>query len=383
LPISLAIFLACSTLQDSIAKVYANGKGMLVTDTGTGTSLALTADFDPTINTAVIATMGTSSKTTLVDTDTSPLYDSVFKSFTWLNAYNYIKSKLSAAGFIYLTTDTFANINTNFPPASYSGCIALATDIDSNDSAFRAEFYSDGGIWRPVNGEIVLGGCKYPVIDPSGGSVADGGIVTFTTTLTLTYGMGIWVYLPNIGTTPAITAGYHFVIMSSATAGQIYGDGGGLSLPTNTTSGTALVTSGGTQAYTGDINEKTMWSWTIPSGLLSDHGSNDVYSSYARNASGSQSIVFSRKLGTSTVSTGTNTTANLTGYVISPCKNQGAAYQAKVPANQTSTGFFSGAPIILTENTAVAVAATITSNKNDAAPNDWGMLLSSELRLKV
>lgn len=296
---------------------------------------------------------------------------------------DYVESQLKTQGYIYLTTDTWANVNTNYPPANYSGCLVRVTDIDSNNSSVRVDMYSNGTIYKPVNGEIVLDGCKYPVIDPSGGSVANGGAITLTTTLTLTYGMGVWVYLPNIAVTPAITAGYHFVIMSSGTVGQIYGTGTGLSLPTNSPSASALVTSGGTVAFTGDVTEKTMWSWTIPAGLLSDHGSNDVYSSYARNAAGSQSIVFTRKLGTSTVSTGTNATANLTGLLYSPCKNQGAAYQARVPANQTSFGFFSGAPIILTENTAVAVAATITSNKNDAAPDDWGMLLASELRIKV
>jgi hypothetical protein len=286
--------------------------------------------------------------------------------------------RMSWAGMKFLTPRTISQLLL-LSPATYDGYQCLCT------GTFEGLWFSEGNRWKPISGEIIIPGCKYPVSDPSGGTINAGssGTITLTTTLTLTLGMGVWVYLPAIATTPAITAGYHFVIMSSATVGTIYGTGTGESLPNNNPSATPLTVTVGAIAYTGSVTEKTLWSWTIPAGLLGDRGTADVQMSFARNASGSQTIVFNRKLGTSTVTTLSMATSNLGALLYSHIKNNGAAYQLK---NGTAFNIYqtaSQAYTLITENTANELTTTLTCDKNDAAPNDWGMLLSSELRIKL
>jgi len=164
----------------------------------------------------------------------------------------------------------------------YSGLIANAPSASlytNNETAFFSDVgdngayaTSNGTAWRPKNGAAsVLPRILYPVIIAPSGTINTGSSANITLGTNLTNVYSAWVYLPAIATTPAITAGFHFVVFSTGQIGTIYGTGTGESLPNNTPSSTPLNITAGT-TWTGDLNEITVYSTSAKLQLMGEMG---------------------------------------------------------------------------------------------------------------
>jgi len=169
-------------------------------------------------------------------------------------------SRVTWSGIKILPAKTWAELYA-LSAATYSGYQCVVTDLNN------AIFISDGTDWNPNNNRLTVWKNKYPAFNPGSGTISASGSgnITLTTALPATFSGGVWLYLPTIATTPAITAGFYPCIMSSTTVGTICGSSN--ALPSNTFNTTPITFSVGS-AYTGDVNEITTDSYSIPANLL-------------------------------------------------------------------------------------------------------------------
>ena len=115
--------------------------------------------------------------------------------------------------------DTYVNVTTNYATSAFAGAMFYVTDVGG-----------DGSMWTNSAGSIVPVApiTLYTSIDSYGraptGTINTGssGNITFGTAANRTYTEGLYVYLPSIATTPAITAGFYWCVMSSTTVGTLY-----------------------------------------------------------------------------------------------------------------------------------------------------------------
>lgn len=120
-----------------------------------------------------------------------------------------------------LTTDTYANIRTNYPAASNTGKRARCPELN-------CDVYSDGSNWLPVNGRATLGNLSAAFgIAPSGTIFSSGSgywqsSSVGTNPFDRTYSEGLFLYFGATTSTPALTAGWYWVVMSDTHTGVIY-----------------------------------------------------------------------------------------------------------------------------------------------------------------
>lgn len=153
------------------------------------------------------------------------------------------------------STSTFSALPT--PVASYTGQQRIVSDLNN------AVFVDNGTAWKPVSNSFVLtSSLDSTGIAPSGtintGASAN---ITLGTALDRTYAQGIYLYLPTIATTPAITAGFYWIVMSSTTVGTVYASKGGAAI--NFTVGAS---------YTGVTTRVECFTTSILAGLLGTNG---------------------------------------------------------------------------------------------------------------
>ena len=136
--------------------------------------------------------------------------------------------------------DTYVNVTTNYATSAFAGAMFYVTDVGG-----------DGSMWTNSAGSIVPVApiTLYTSIDSYGraptGTINTGssGNITFGTAANRTYTEGLYVYLPSIATTPAITAGFYWCVMSSTTVGTLYASKGGAAINFTVGSGYTGVTS--------------------------------------------------------------------------------------------------------------------------------------------
>jgi len=358
---------------DSFAKVLAGGQGLIVTDTGTGVRNDITGDafYGITFNNESMVIMGAAEKTTIVDTDISPLSDGAYKRFTWLNAYNYIKSKLSAAGYIYLTRETLANIITNYPAASYPNCEALATDL--NNTAM----FSDGTEWRPVNGSGLVEFMKLPVAKAGAFTGTTNGAITFTTAFAALMPK-CWVYYPANSIVASHAAGIYYTEMSSTTGAIVYDNvftpAGGVNNaePTVKTAFSGAVIGGA-----GTTSEITLFISRCKANSLGLFGKSRLQYAFEGTSSANAKNFRTRINGTLTGNTSVTTTGGL--FAESFVKNMGATDSQRYSGALVNTTVNSTPGTLSVDTTADMDISFTVQSSTSAAENMAYVLIDNYL----
>jgi hypothetical protein len=143
-----------------------------------------------------------------------------------------VADTLSSSGFsggspsaLYAAQAAYASL----PSAALypAGTLARVTNVGVNGSVW----VSNGSEWTPESPITIYTSTDSYARAPTGtiGTGASGNI-TFGTAANRAYTEGLYVYLPNIATTPAITAGYYWCVMSSTTVGTLYESKGGAAI---------------------------------------------------------------------------------------------------------------------------------------------------------
>jgi len=255
-------------------------------------------------------------------------------------------------------TGTFAGV-----PSAVGRTGQLVQFTDVNNSFW----YSNGTNWEPIGNRVTVWKNTYPAFNPGSGTISASGSgnITLTTALPAIFNGGVWLYLPTIATTPAITAGWYPCIMSSTTVGTVGGSSN--ALPSNTFSTTPITFSVGA-GYTGDLNEITHDSYSIPANLLRQgcivKGEYDILKTSGTSAVVPRSRFNSTQINTTTAgfsSTSLNlrwvSSANIISTTTSLSMAVGAnSYQVSTNANVADTGLNLAAtiPFALTLDTATA-----------------------------
>lgn len=168
-------------------------------------------------------------------------------------------SKVGAAGpqsGSYVAVDTWANLQA-YVSASYAGCKLRCNDVGINGSDWRV---NDAGTSLVIDSPITLYREEYARARAPSGTIGTGasGNITFGTAAPSAYTEGLYVYLPSIATTPAITAGWYWCVMSTTTLGTLYASKGGAAI--NFSAGAS---------YTGVTTQLNHPGLTVKGGLLS------------------------------------------------------------------------------------------------------------------
>jgi len=138
-----------------------------------------------------------------------------------------------------------------------SGSRAFVTDVGYNGSAWK----SNGSEWFPLAPIPYFTSIDSYGRAPSGTiNTGSSGNITFGTAAPRTYSEGFYVYLPSIATTPAITAGFYWCVMSNTTTGTLYASNGGSAI--NFTGGAS---------YTGVTTAVSTPSNTLKGGVLGNY----------------------------------------------------------------------------------------------------------------
>ena len=199
-------------------------------------------------------------------------------------------------------------------------------------------------------------------IAPTGtiGTGASGNI-TLGSALHRIFTEGIWLYLPTIATTPAITAGMYWVVMSSTTVGTVYASGAGSSAIDFTVG----------SAYTGvTATAVALGTVTIPANTLT---AGVVIQSIPQ-------FVFKNSAGVKTMSANfgssqywyTAPTTNASAQTLVVLRGISTAKQSGTAASSNGTGNTTALPPILTED--AATEKTITFYGSLATATDWIVL---------
>lgn len=167
------------------------------------------------------ATHNATAKTTPVDADGVLIADSAAswagKFLSMLNLYNYIISKLSSAGYIYITKDTYATMVALSSPSV--GQQFICTDCNNSTWSYN------GTAWKPINGLFLLDVMTDPVaIIPSGtiNTGSSGQCSLGSNALDRAYPTGAWGIFPAIATTPAIGGGRIWFTCSASNTLTLY-----------------------------------------------------------------------------------------------------------------------------------------------------------------
>lgn len=118
---------------------------------------------------------------------------------------------------------------TSLPAAASgnNGDVYFVTDVGTNGSYWQ----SNGSNWFPTSPVTLYTSTDSYARAPSGTiNTGSSGNITFGTAANRAYTEGLYVYLPSIATTPAITAGFYWCVMSSTTTGTLYASKGGAAI---------------------------------------------------------------------------------------------------------------------------------------------------------
>ena len=123
--------------------------------------------------------------------------------------------------------DTWTNLNANYASSAFAGAMFYATDVGTNGSLWT----NSGGVLVPMAPITLYTSTDSYARAPSGTiNTGSSGNITFGTAANRVYTEGLYVYLPSIATTPDITAGFYWCVMSSTTVGTLYASKGGAAI---------------------------------------------------------------------------------------------------------------------------------------------------------
>jgi len=120
----------------------------------------------------------------------------------------------------YAMTDTWANL----VAAHAATPFALNTRLRCSDVGVNGSDWSvnSSSALYPVSPVSYFSDVVARARAPSGTiSTGSSGNITFGTAAPRAYTEGLWIYLPTIATTPAITAGWYWCVMSTTTLGTL------------------------------------------------------------------------------------------------------------------------------------------------------------------
>ena len=233
--------------------------------------------------------------------------------------------------------DTWTNLNTNYASSAFAGAMFYANDVGVNGSLWT----NSGGVLVPT-APITL----YTSTDSYGraptGTINTGssGNITFGTAAYYTRAEGLYVYLPSIATTPAITAGFYWCVMSSTTVGTLYASKGGAAL--NFTVGAG---------YTGVTTAIDLPSQTLKGGVMGINRRLNITGLMLMtiNANAKNTVI---KFGSASLGGATFSSSNCLPFTVN-VHNKAANLQVSTP---TMTGTGSGSPSITTVDTSSNVS---------------------------
>ena len=233
--------------------------------------------------------------------------------------------------------DTWTNLNTNYALSAFAGAMFYATDVGINGSLWT----NSGGVLVPT-APITL----YTSTDSYGraptGTINTGssGNITLGTAAYYTRSEGLYVYLPSIATTPAITAGFYWCVMSSTTVGTLYASKGGAAL--NFTVGAG---------YTGVTTAIDLPSQTLKGGVMGINRRLNITGliQMTSNANAKNTVI---KFGSASLGGAPFSSSNCLPFTVN-VHNKAANLQVSTP---TMTGTGSGSPSITTVDTSSNVS---------------------------
>lgn len=120
----------------------------------------------------------------------------------------------------YAMTDTWANLLAAHAATPFAyGALLKCSNVGVNGSIWSINASS---ALYPVSPVSYFSDVVARARAPSGTiSTGSSGNITFGTAAPRAYTEGLWVYLPTIATTPAITAGWYWCVMSTTTLGTL------------------------------------------------------------------------------------------------------------------------------------------------------------------
>lgn len=192
-------------------------------------------------------------------------------------------------------------------------------------------------------------------------STGSSGNITLGGALHQIFTEGIWLYLPTIATTPAITAGMYWVVMSSTTVGTVYTNGAG-SDAINFTVGSAYT---GVTATAVALGTVTVPANTLTSGVVIQSIPQFVF----KNSAGIKTM--SANFGSTQYWFNAPTT-NASAQTLIMLRGLTTAKQEGTAASSNGTGSTTSLPPILTED--AATEKTITFYGSLATATDWIVL---------
>ncbi len=187
------------------------------------------------------------------------------------------------------------------------------------------------------------------------------GNITLGSALHRAFTEGIWLYLPTIATTPAITAGVYWVVMSSTTVGTVYASGAGSSA-IDFTVGSAYTGATATAVALGTV---TIPANTLTSGVVIQSIPQFVF----KNSAGIKTM--SANFGSTQYWLNAPTT-NASAQTLVMLRGLTTAKQEGTAASSNGTGSTPSLPPILAED--AATEKTITFYGSLATATDWIVL---------
>jgi hypothetical protein len=163
------------------------------------------------------------------------------------------------ASLVVSNSIAFADLESTFPAASYSGRYAVVVINGMN-----VLMQSDGTAWKPANGQCTLdiSGTGYGIMPSGTISTGASGHFVSGTALPHTYSEGLWMYIVSPSTTPALTAGFYWCVFSTTAICTIYQNGPGSAAYDFSVGG----------ATTGSTAEITFSNADLPGGILGESG---------------------------------------------------------------------------------------------------------------
>ncbi|HET8706564.1 MAG TPA: hypothetical protein VFM46_09710, partial [Pseudomonadales bacterium] len=249
----------------------------------------------------------------------------------WLSVLGIKTGNLSGS---VVANDAYANIVANYAAANFTGRRAFVNDVGANGSYWQ----SSGTEWFPLAPITLYTSTDSYARAPTGTiNTGSSGNITFGTAANRAYTEGLYVYLPSIATTPAITAGFYWCVMSNTTTGTLYASKGGSAI--NFTGGAG---------YTGVTTALDFPQQTLKGGVMGNYRRLSIagITSQTNNAN---SKGFSFKFGSTVF--GATGNANATSYpFVANIHSKGSSLQHVTPS--VANGGTGGAQVVTTVNTA-------------------------------
>lgn len=334
----------------------APGAFTTVSATGVITSTLATGTAPLTVaSTTNVANLNASTLSGKTHADPGPIGSGTPSTgaFTTLAA----SSTVSGAGFTtYLAS-----------PAAIGGTVPAAGAFTTSTSTSPQTYSSMAAQYTVLSWGV-------PLIIPSSGSIGNNGALSGITTLGHTY-TSCYMFFPAAAIVAGSTAGFYYVVMSSATAGTIKNNTYTSGIPTIPGAPVAFSTTG-PGAYVQALTAITMFTGTVPGGLAGPNGTL-TFDVQASRQSGTNVNVLALALAGTTI--GQDAQASIQWYGLHrTLRNMGTqaingTISTALLTTPTDAANVNGATSLLAIDTSISMSYTITGTIITAA-TDWMVL---------